>query len=98
MALDAEGELMQWKAGIDVKRADREGSSRSQRHYVRATRINHFAVAHALGGNVKPDSRTLLSGRNQPLRAAAHVFAVAEIPPPMITQVEGNIFQGCSVL
>jgi len=34
---------------------------------------------------------------NQPLRAAAHVFAVAEIPPPMITQVEGNIFTPTSI-
>ena len=34
---------------------------------------------------------------NQPLRAAAHVFAVAEIPPPMIAQVEGGIFTSTSI-
>jgi hypothetical protein len=36
-------------------------------------------------------------GEPQPLRAAAHVLAVAEIPPPMIAQVEGAIFTSTSI-
>jgi hypothetical protein len=32
-----------------------------------------------------------------PLRATAHVFAVAQVPPPMIPQVEGGIFTPSSI-
>jgi hypothetical protein len=36
-------------------------------------------------------------GEPQPLRAAAYVFAVAEIPPSMIALVEGGIFTSTSI-
>jgi hypothetical protein len=71
---------------------------------------NHVAVAFAWVaqivepvdqtscGNVTRKPPPLRPGRKpRPLRAAAHVFAVAEIPPPMIAQVEGGIFTPTSI-
>jgi hypothetical protein len=47
--------------------------------------------------NVNQIAALFCPGEPQPLRAAAHVFAVAEIPPPMIAQVEGGIFTSTSI-